>query len=142
MQIDYAFIRDATNVELEQIVALYKAGGWWRENPEAWATLPALIKGSLCFLVARQGDRLVGMGRVISDGVSDGYIQDVVVLEELRGRGIGAELVQRLGRRCRERGLVWVALVAEPGTRPFYERLGFSLLGAGYEPMFYGKRPE
>jgi len=64
-------------------VDLYRAGGWWQEEPAWRAAIPQMIRGSLCFLLAREpGGRVVGMGRVISDGASDGYIQDVVVLPE------------------------------------------------------------
>jgi aralkylamine N-acetyltransferase len=122
----------------DAIVGLYQAGGWWDEDPANRSVIPQMIRGSFCFLVAREGDgRIVGMGRVISDGVSDAYIQDVVVLESHRGRGIGREIVRRLTERCLEARIGWVGLVAEPGTRAFYEPLGFRAL-AGYEPMLHG----
>jgi aralkylamine N-acetyltransferase len=126
----------------EEIVALYQAGGWWRETPTARAVIPAMIRGSFCFLAARAPDgRLVGMGRAISDGVSDAYIQDVVVLGSQRGRGIGRELVRRLTARCSAAGIHWIGLVAEPGTQPFYEPLGYSPL-VGYQAMLHGERAE
>jgi ribosomal protein S18 acetylase RimI-like enzyme len=134
--IEYAVV---TEVPTEAVVDLYKAGGWWHEEA-AWRTvIPAMVRGSFCFLVARAGARYVGMGRVISDGVSDGYIQDVVVVPELRGRGVGREIVRRLTARCLEAGLSWIGLIAEPGTQAFYEPLGFGAL-AGYLPMLHGKR--
>jgi ribosomal protein S18 acetylase RimI-like enzyme len=74
------------------------------------------------------------MGRILSDGVSDAYIQDLVVLPEYRGRGIGKELVQRLVAHCRKANLTWIALVAEPGTEGFYQSLGFTSM-IGYVPM-------
>ena len=67
----------------------------------------------------------IGMGRAISDGVSDGWIQDVAVLEDWRGKGIGREIVKALLDNCLEKGLGWIGLVAEPGTREFYTPLGF-----------------
>lgn len=126
-------------VPVDAVVELYKAGGWWQESPEARAIIPKMITGSFCFMVARQGDRVVGMGRCISDGVSDAYIQDVVVFKELRGKGIGAQLVARLAQFCVERKLGWIGLVAEPGTLPFYQRLGFGPL-KDYQPMLFGKK--
>lgn len=121
--IRYEVIRSAP---AEEIIALYRAGGWWNES-DAWRrSLAATIEGSFCFLVARLDDgRIVGMGRAISDGVSDAYVQDVVVLNEYRGQGIGAEIVRRIVEFCRDKGLEWVGLVAEPGTKDFYGRLGF-----------------
>ena len=125
---------------VEEIVRLYQAAGWWQESPEARAVIPAMIRGSLCFMVARSLEgRIVGMARVISDGYSDAYIQDVVVLNDYRGQGIGRELVRRLTQFCIDRNIAWIGLVAEPGTQGLYEELGFGPL-VGYQPMLYGKR--
>jgi len=129
-----------TSAPVEEIVNLYKAGGWWQESPEARAIIPGMIRGSLFFMVARNLDgHIVGMARVISDGHSDAYIQDVVVLDSHRRRGVGRELVRRLTQLCLARKIAWIGLVAEPGTQSLYEDLGFGPL-AGYQPMLYGKR--
>ena len=130
-----------SSAPVEEIVGLYRSAGWWEESPEARAIIPAMIRGSFCFMVARlPGGRTVGMARAISDGSSDAYIQDVVVLQSHRGQGIGGELVRRLTAFCRERKIPWIGLVAEPGTQGLYERLGYGPL-TGYQPMLYGKRP-
>lgn len=135
-EIAYEVVENAPGPELvEAIVALYRAGGWWEESPHARAIVPATVTGSFCFVIAREpGGRVVGMARAISDGVSDAYIQDVVVLAECRGRGVGRELVRRVRDYCAERQLEWIGLVAEPGTTPFYEELGFEVLD-GYAAM-------
>jgi ribosomal protein S18 acetylase RimI-like enzyme len=123
---------------IDSVVELYRAGGWWKESPEWRAVIPKMISGSYCFMVAREPDgEFVGMGRAISDGVSDAYIQDVVVLRSHRGRGIGAELVRRLAEHCARHGISWIGLVAEPGTQPFYERLGFRSFSG--QPMLLGQ---
>jgi aralkylamine N-acetyltransferase len=129
-----------TSAPVEEIVELYKCAGWWQESPEARAVIPAMIRGSYCFMVARSLDgHIIGMARVISDGHSDAYIQDVVVLPSYRGKGVGRELVRRLTQVCVARKIGWIGLVAEPGTQGLYEDLGFGPL-AGYQPMLYGKR--
>ena len=111
----------------DQIVSLYKEGGWWKDGYDPKG-IPALITGSFLFAVAlRKGeDEAVGMGRVISDGVSDAYIQDVVVKSDLRGDGIGGMIVRSLLKGCQERGLVWIGLIAEEGTEHFYTGIGFT----------------
>lgn len=127
-----------TGAPLDEVIGLYEAGGWWHESPEERASVPRLIAGSFAFLVARDaGGRLVGMARVLSDGVSDAYIQDVVVRRELRGHGVGRELIRRLVEHCRSRGIGWIGLIAEPGTQAFYESLGFGAL-VDYVPMRHG----
>lgn len=134
----YQFVKTAP---VESIVELYKAGGWWRESPEARAVIADMIRGSFCFMLASDSDgRIVAMGRAISDGASDAYIQDVVVLKEFRRLGIGRELIRRLTRFCIERRIEWIGLVAEPGTTEFYEGLGYKEL-EGYRAMRYSLVP-
>jgi ribosomal protein S18 acetylase RimI-like enzyme len=130
---------DAWNVE--EIADLYRAGGWWKETYEASGLIP-LIKGSFAFAVAidRKTSRLAGMGRVLSDGVSDGYIQDLVVLPAYRHAGIGSKLVATLVAACRARGVGWIGLIAEPGSEHFYEALGFKVM-PGHVPMLFSGNP-
>ncbi|WP_455392100.1 GNAT family N-acetyltransferase [[Eubacterium] cellulosolvens] len=129
-------IRLITDWPVAELVELYKAGGWWREgyDPEG---IHGLIRGSFAFALVLDttSNKAVGMGRVISDGVSDGYIQDVVVLKAWRGKGLGIKIVKTLLNYCLENNLHWIGLVAEPGTRSFYTPLGFKTLPG--EPMVY-----
>lgn len=124
----------------DQLVELYRSAGWWKDHfdPDG---LAALIEGSFLFAVAidTATERAVGMGRAISDGVSDGYIQDVVVLTELRGRGIGTLITKKLLDVCLERGLSWIGLIAEKGCNAFYHPLGFREFDG--EPMVYERSP-
>jgi len=130
-------LRIVSSWDADEIVALYRAGGWWEEQwtPEGIAPL---IAGSFCFVVATEGERAVGMGRAISDDCSDAYLQDIVVLPEYRGKGIGAVILDTLVAFCRERGLTWIGLIAQPGTTPFYERRGFAVM-EGHVPMLSGE---
>jgi ribosomal protein S18 acetylase RimI-like enzyme len=125
--------------DADQIIELYRAGGWWKEkfNP---AGIPGLIRRSFLFAVAIDlaTGSAVGMGRVISDGVSDGYIQDLIVLPEYRGKGIGRRIVSALLEECKAHGLEWIGLVAEPGSEKFYIPLGFRHM-KGYIPLIYDK---
>ena len=80
------------------------------------------------------------MGRAISDGVSDAYIQDLVVLPEYRRCDLGTAMVSLLVARCREAGISWIALVAEPGSENFYVPLGFARMER-YIPLIYQGDP-
>ncbi len=124
----------------EEIAALYKAGGWWKEEYKA-EDLRYLIHGSYAFAVAadtRTG-QAVGMGRVIADGVSDGYIQDLVVLPAYRKSGIGSRIVSVLVNRCLQSGITWIGLIAEPGTEKFYLPLGFHVMERHVPLIFRGE---
>ena len=85
----------------DEIVNLYKVAGWWKDYYDS-SKLEDMIKGSFAFVVAveKNLDKAIGMGRVISDGVSDAYIQDLVVLPEFRDSGIGRMIVKKLLDFC------------------------------------------
>ena len=121
----------------EDMLKLYRVAGWW-SGEEDHGAVERIQAGSLilAFAVAPSGEA-VGMGRVISDGASDAYIQDIVVLPEFRRRGIGQRIVAALRDHCLSMGIEWIALVAEPGTEPFYLDLGFKPM-EGYVPMRHG----
>jgi len=118
-----------------EIIKLYKEGGWWKQNYKS-SGIKHLIKGSFAFAIALDTNKkkAVGMGRVLSDGFSDAYIQDLVVLKEYRNKGIGRELVNFLISYCKKKGINWISLIAEPNQDLFYEELGFKTM-KNYTPM-------
>jgi GNAT superfamily N-acetyltransferase len=124
---------------VEEIVELYKAGGWWKDSYDP-AGIPALITGSFAFAVAVDPTtgKAIGMGRVLSDGVSDAYIQDIVVLPLYRKQDIGKKIVGALIDHCLSKGIIWIGLIAEPGTAQFYTALGFKPMEQ-YVPLLYFK---
>ncbi len=130
MGIDYRVIKQA---DLDELVALYKGAGWWEETDD-FSFLDKLVKNTFCFIGAFNNGKMVGMGRAISDGVSDAYIQDVTVLPEYRNKGIGGAIIKELVNYLKENKLSWIGLVGEPGTQSFYERLGFKVM-KNYIPM-------
>jgi ribosomal protein S18 acetylase RimI-like enzyme len=127
-----------TQIPTEEVVDLYQEGGWWREDASWRSAIPGMVKGSFCFMVARDREgRALGMARAISDGFSDAYVQDVVVRRSARGQGIGRELVRRVTGYCVDKGISWIGLVAEPGSQAFYEALGYRAM-QGHQPMLFG----
>lgn len=130
-------IKFVDNWSKEEIVALYKSAGWWKESYDPSA-ITQLITGSFAFAVAVNPSlgKAIGMGRIISDGASDAYIQDLVVLPEYRGQGIGKQLVNALLARCLSKGVLWIGVISEPGQDGFYSPLGFKTMDS-HIPMRY-----
>ncbi len=123
--IEYAFLNTPTHDELARLTHLYRQAGWWQDEADNPDVVTGIVSGSHCFLVARHADTIVAMGRAISDGVSDAYIQDVTVAAAFRGQGIGSRIVTLLLDRLEADGIGWVGLIAERKTHPFYQPLGF-----------------
>mgnify|MGYP003564745560 CR=1 FL=1 len=139
MNEDQIEIKLVNSWDQKDIVELYKVGGWWKDNYNP-SGLKNLIKGSFAFAVAvdKISGKAVGMGRLISDGVSDAYIQDLVVLSEYRDQGIGRQIVKILLDHCLSKGILWIGLIAEPDQDGFYSNIGFKTMSK-YVPMKYQK---
>jgi len=121
--------------DIEQVKYLFKHAGWWSEDDSIDPDLISkIIQGSFCFVVASINDKVIGMGRAISDGVCDAYIQDLVVLDEFRGRGIGVLITDELIKYLKSNNINWISLISEPKAVSFYQRYGFSQM-ADYMPF-------
>ena len=83
-------------------------------------------------LVARQGDRIVGMCTLATFHIPSGvrsWVEDVVVDESTRGGGIGSALVETAVHLAKEAGARSVDLTSRPDRSEanlLYQRLGFS----------------
>ena len=123
--VDYIFLSHPTTEQVHQIKALYVAEGWWQQGDDKPGLVPGIVAGSHAFLVAVGGGEIIGMGRCISDGVSDAYVQDVTVKADCRHAGIGTRIIEDLVARLQQDNLNWIGLIAEKNSDRFYRRLGF-----------------
>lgn len=126
-----------------EIIDLYRAGGWW-EMGWSPAGIAPLIRGSFLFIIALDTtmNQAVGMGRILADGSSDGYIQDVAVHHRYRERGIGTTIAILLRSLGAALGLSWIGLISAPGKENIYRYAGFSPM-KNYTPMnLDGERPD
>ncbi|MGA3031380.1 MAG: GNAT family N-acetyltransferase [Candidatus Limnocylindrales bacterium] len=110
---------------VEEFERLFRSSGWTEALEVPADRLAAALPHAWYAVCARRGGQVVGTGLVLSDGVLHALIVDVIVLPEMRGNGIGTEIMNRLVTRCREAGVVQVQLFSARGKRGFYERLGF-----------------
>ncbi|MDM0902013.1 GNAT family N-acetyltransferase [Clostridium perfringens] len=71
---------------------LYESAGWF-DYTEDLEKLEEAFKNSLKIISAWHEEKLIGLIRVIGDGLTIIYIQDIVVLPEYQGNGIGRGLI-------------------------------------------------
>jgi ribosomal protein S18 acetylase RimI-like enzyme len=131
----FSFLTHPSDSQTEAILSLYRTAGWWQAagvKEEDASHVRDLISGSHCFLIAAPADGsdrgeppVIGMGRSISDSVSDAYIQDVVVMPSYRGRGIATQIIKRIVDRLQTDGIGWIGLIAERNTQNLYKPIGF-----------------
>ena len=113
----------------QELIRLYKEAGWWELSYEKNLDfLNHIVEDSALFAGAFFKKKLIGMGRALSDLASDAYIQDVTVLKEFRGQGIGRKIIEALIKELKKKNVDWIGLIAEPGTASFYTEIGFDIL--------------
>jgi GNAT superfamily N-acetyltransferase len=124
MSRDDLVVEPVTGVDLNELVALYDAVGWsaYTKSPELLRTA---IDGSSYVVAARRDGRLIGLARVISDGATICYLQDVLVLPDEQRGGVGRALVQAALDRYRNVRQKVLLTDDEPRQRAFYESLGY-----------------
>ena len=66
--------------------------------------------------------KLIGMGRAISDGVRQAALYDIAVDSSYQGTGIGKEIVQKIMSKAPSCNYI---LYAAPGKEAFYNKMGF-----------------
>lgn len=109
----------------EAYFELFETTGW---NDEYHVSAEELMRANATsqFMVsAYEGGRLVGFGRLQSDGVLHAMIYEMIVHPELRGKGLGSQILQQLIQWCRENHIREAQLFCAHGRRRFYERNGF-----------------
>ncbi|MNE86022.1 Acetyltransferase (GNAT) family protein [compost metagenome] len=70
--------------------------------------------------------QLVASGRIVSDGVVQCLICEMIVLPGYQNRGLGTAVMENLLNHCRAKGIRWVQLSAARNKQGFYERFGFT----------------
>ena len=91
-------------------------------------------------LCAFENDQLVGYAAVVSNGVTDAYIQDVMVHPDHHRQGIGTQLMERVLARLAAEGVYMVSVIyGEAALRPFYEKFGFCTMLCGQRELRPGR---
>jgi ribosomal protein S18 acetylase RimI-like enzyme len=107
-------------VDWDEMSALYHAAPLGNKSA---AHLQLVFSNSRFRCFVREGGKLVGAGRALSDGADCSYICDVALLPSHQGHGLGKAIVQRL--MDLSAGHKKIILYAVPGKEPFYRKLGF-----------------
>lgn len=113
--------------EPEDIASLREAVGWNRMEQEFCN--PVLT--SYCHISAYEGRKLIGYIDSVSNGVTDAYIQDLMVHPKFQGKGIGTELMNRMIAYMKKKHIYMVSVIFEEELKTFYERFGFYTMLSG-----------
>lgn len=112
--------------DLKDLIYLYDNVGWvnYTKNPDM---LMNAYKNSLSVITAWSDEKLVGVIRIVGDGYSIIYVQDILVLEEYQHKGIGSKLIAAVMSLYKDVYQKVLLTDNEPRTKAFYEKMGFDV---------------
>ena len=115
------------SVSAKSIADLRQSVGWNRM--EAVFNNPLMT--SYLHISVHDKDKLIGYIDSVSNGLTDAYIQDLMVHPDYQCQGIGTELMNRMIALLKERGIFMISVIYEESLKPFYEKFGFFSMLAG-----------
>ncbi len=108
------------------IIDLYRALKWYRLPGYTDEDIERANRNSFYSVYAYDGYKLVGLGRVASDGLTAAVMSGICVRPDYRRKGIGEQIVTRLVYYCQSGdNKLNVQLFCEDSLIPWYEHQGF-----------------
>jgi GNAT superfamily N-acetyltransferase len=123
---DLVLTTDRSRIDVDVVLAMLHASHWGGSITRPM--LERAIENSVCFgvyAIAETGWRQVAFTRAVSDLTTYAYLTDVIVADNMRGRGIGSWMVESVLAHPDLQGLRRIALFTRDARR-LYERYGFS----------------
>lgn len=111
-------------IDKNAILDLYNNVGWtnYTQNPQI---LLDGISASLCVFAAYNDDKLIGLIRVVGDGLTIIYIQDILVKTTYQHQGIGKQLLQMVLEKYQNVRQKVLMTDNNQTTELFYKNCGF-----------------
>jgi len=117
-------VKEYMDYNEQEILSLYESVGWdnYTKNPQM---LKEAYLHSLRIYAAYVDNKLVGIVRVVGDGSSVVFVQDLLVYPEYQRQGIGTALLKAIMEEYR--GVYQLHLLTDntEKTVAFYKSLGF-----------------
>ena len=122
-------ITKETSVSIDDVLHLYQAVGWtnYTNQPQM---LAQALSHSLATYLARDGEKIVGLVRLIGDGFSSVFVQDLIVLPTYQRQGIGSTLMKQALSDYKDTYQIQLATEQTEKNLGFYRSLGFETLSS------------
>ena len=111
-------------IEFDEVIKLYNDAGW-SNYTEDTLKLKSAFENSDYIVFATSEKKLIGLSRSLSDDSSIHYLQDILVLKEFQGKGVGSELLRRSINRFSHVRAHVLLTDDNDQQKAFYSSLGF-----------------
>ncbi|MGM0651753.1 MAG: GNAT family N-acetyltransferase [Bacillota bacterium] len=114
-------------LRVEDVAALRMKAGWDSREAQLKFILGKTYLTAACF----DNTRLVGIVDVISDGVDDALIRNLLVDPEFHRAGIALKLLELVKEKLKTDRIKTVNVLFEPELKELYEKAGFRIVCGG-----------
>lgn len=128
MAIVYALEPGLTAAEFRAVLIASTLGD--RRPVNEPARLEQMLRHADVIVTARDGERLVGVSRAITDFAYCCYLSDLAVDSAYQQRGIGKRLVEETRRTAGEAAMLM--LIAAPAAEGYYPKIGMQQVKSGW----------
>ena len=108
-------------VSVKALADLRESVGWNRMESEY--KNPLLT--SYYHIAVYEKEALIGYIDCVSNGVTDAYIQDLMVRPDYQGRGIGTDLMEKMIDYLKNKHIYMISVVFDESLKAFYKKFGF-----------------
>ena len=115
------------SVSIDDVLHLYQAVGWTNYTNQLQMLAQALSH-SLATYLARDGEKIIGLARLVGDGFSSVFVQDLIVLPSYQRQGIGSNLMKQALADYKDAYQIQLATEQTEKNLGFYRSLGFETL--------------
>ena len=120
-------ITKESSVSIDDVLHLYQAVGWTNYTNQL-QMLEQALSHSLATYLARDGEEIVGLVRLVGDGFSSVFVQDLIVLPSYQRQGIGSNLMKEALADYKDAYQIQLVTEQTEKTLGFYRSLGFETL--------------
>ncbi|WP_285396930.1 GNAT family N-acetyltransferase [Lysinibacillus sp. fls2-241-R2A-57] len=117
-------------IHKNDLKALYEDVEWYAYTKDLDQLQQALLN-SIFVLSAWENDQLIGLTRVVGDGLTILYIQDILVLNSHQNRGIATNMMNHVLEKYKDVRQKVLLTEEAPDVRHFYEKNGFDSCDKG-----------
>lgn len=122
--------KNSKHIDAGQLNELYDDVQWYAYTKDMQLLQQAVMQ-SLDVVTAWDGEALVGMIRVVGDGLTIIYVQDILVRTAYHNQGIATQLMKRIMDRYPDVRQKVLLTEEAPDVRHFYEKNGFQSCDQG-----------
>jgi len=115
--------------EAAEVAELYRRAGLIRPVDDL-ERMGRMIAHANLIVCARDGERLVGVARALTDFSHCCYLADLAVDAEYQRQGIGKTLIARVYEAIGEEAML--LLLSAPKAMPYYPHVGFNAVENGW----------